>query len=102
MTPSPVAIATARRNVAQRIERFLNGLDRAGRPPNRRELYYLRKALQKLGAGLFPEGEDAMLKAERIEAIPDTAATAIMTNDAATTDELRTELSGILQNAMPA
>jgi len=62
MTVSPAAVATARRNVVQRIERFLNGLERARRPPNRRELYHLREALQKLEAGQYPEGEDAMLK----------------------------------------
>jgi hypothetical protein len=59
MTFSPAGIATARRNVAQRIERFQRGLEGAGRPPNRRDLYYLREAFQKLEAGPYPEAEDA-------------------------------------------
>ena len=74
MTVSPAAVATARRNVAQRIERFLNGLERAGRLPNR---HHLREAFQKLEAGQYPEGEDAMLKAERIAPIPEVGAPAV-------------------------
>jgi hypothetical protein len=96
MTLSSAAPATARRAVAQRIERFLNGLDRAGRAPNRREVYYLREALQMLEAGLYPEGEDAMHKAERVASIPEAAATAVATNDDATTDEMRAELGRVL------
>jgi hypothetical protein len=101
MTFSPAAIATARRNVAQRIERFLNGLERAGRPPNRRELYYLREAFQKLEAGQYPESEDAMLKAERIAPIPEAAATAPTTTDPMSIEELRAELARILQGSLP-
>jgi hypothetical protein len=99
MTFSSAAIATARRNVAQRTGRFLNGLERAGRPPNRRELYYLREAFQKLEAGQYPEAEDAMLKAERIAPVP--AAPAVPDNDAVSIDDLRAELSRILQGSLP-
>ena len=42
------ARATARRNVADRIDRFLNGLERTRRQPNRRELFWLREALANL------------------------------------------------------
>ena len=42
MTLNPTARATARRNVADRIDRFLNSLQRVRRLPNRRELFWLR------------------------------------------------------------
>jgi len=98
MTVSPAAVATARRHVAQRIERFLNGLERAGRPPNRRELHHLREALQ--GWRRANTLKVRMPCSERINLIPEAAA-ALATNDAATVDELRAELGRILQEAMP-
>jgi hypothetical protein len=42
-----------------------------------------------------------MLKAERIGSLPEAAATAVATNDAVTTGELRAELGRILQGSMP-
>jgi hypothetical protein len=75
MTLNPVAGVTARRNVAERINRFLNGLQGVPRLPNRRELFRLREALVNLEAGQYPAGEGAMDKAERMLAIPDHAAT---------------------------
>jgi hypothetical protein len=72
-----------------------------GRAPNPGELHYLWEALKKLEAGLYPEGEDAMLKAERINAISDADAAAIGTNDGVGVAQLRVELSRILQNAVP-
>jgi hypothetical protein len=68
---------------------------------NRRELYYLREAFQKLEAGLYPEGEDAMLKAERVESIPEAAATASATNDAVAVDDLRVEFDRIFKGGVP-
>jgi hypothetical protein len=100
MTFSPAAIATPRRNVAQRIERFLNGLERAGRPPNRRELYHLGEAFRKLEESQYPEAEDAMLKAERIAPIPQDAATAVPENQAVSIRDLRCELRRILQGTL--
>ena len=97
MALSPTAVVAARRNVAQRIERFLAGLDRAHRPPNRRELYYLRQALHKLEAGQYPEGEDAMMRAEGPNAIPEHAANDLGTNAMATVTELQAELDRILK-----
>jgi hypothetical protein len=103
MTFSPAAIATARRNVAQRSERFLNGLDRAGRPLNRRELYYptSRRLSRSWRRGQYPEGEDALLRAERIAPIPKAPATAIPENDFVSIVELRAELGRILEGTLP-
>ena len=71
MTFSPAAVVTARRNVSQRIERLLKVVERAHRPPSRREIFHVRNALELMKVGQYPEAEEAMLKAER--AFPVTA-----------------------------
>ncbi len=98
MTPEPTARATARRNVAERIDRFLAGLDRAKRQPNRRELFWLRAALSNLEENSYPAGEEAMDRAERTLPIPDHAARDLATNAGVTVAELR----GLLDRAMKA
>jgi hypothetical protein len=89
MTLNPTARATARRDVADRIDRFLTGLERARRLPNRRELFWLRDALARLQEGQYPEGEEAMHKAERAMTIPEHAARDLATNAGMTVVELR-------------
>ena len=88
---------TARRNVADRIDRFLNGLQGARRLPNRRELFWLREALVKLEEGQYPAGEDAMDKAERTLAIPEHASNDPSTNAGATVEQLRAQLDQIMK-----
>jgi len=97
MSLNPTARATARRNVAERIDRFLNGLQRVKRLPNRRELFWLRHALADLQEGQYPAGEDAMDKAERALPIPEHAASDPSTNAAATIEQLRTQLNQIMK-----
>lgn len=99
MTLNPTACATARRNVAERIDRFLNGLRRAHRLPNRRELFWLREALAKLQERQYPAGEAAMDKAERMLPLPDHAANDFSTNVGATVDQLRAQLDQIMKAA---
>jgi hypothetical protein len=79
----------ARRNVAERIDRFLNGLQGIRRLPNRRELFWLREALVNLQEGQYPAGEDAMDKAERAMPVPEHAARDLATNDRLTVEQLR-------------
>ena len=74
MTLNPTARATARRNVVDRFDRFLNGLEHARRQPNRRELFWLRQALASLDNADYPEGEDALDTAERAVPIREHAA----------------------------
>ena len=50
MVESSDASTPGRGNVALRITRFLAGLERARRQPNRREGYHLRDALQRMDA----------------------------------------------------
>jgi len=96
MTLSPTALASARRNVAERIDRFLNRLQGARRLPNRRELFWLRAALAHLEEGSYPAGEEAMDKAERTVPIPEHAANDLATNAGMTIAELRGQLDVIM------
>jgi hypothetical protein len=99
MTLNPTARATARRNVADRIDRFLNSLQSARRLPNRRELFWLRAALANLEESQYPAGEDAMDKAERTMPIPEHAASHLATNAGMTVTELRGQLDRIVKAA---
>ena len=92
MTLNPTAQATARRNVADRIERFLSCLEGARRLPNRRELFWLRDALVNLEAGQYQACEEAMDKAEKMLAIPEHAANDPSTNAGVTVEQLRAQL----------
>ena len=97
MTLNPTARATARRNVAERVDRFLNGLQSARRQPNRRELFWLREALVNLQEGQYPAGEEAMDKAERTLPVPEHAVSDLSTNAGATVEQLRAQLNEIMK-----
>jgi hypothetical protein len=99
MTLNSAAVATARRNAAQRIERFLARLERDGRLPNRRDRLYLREALEQLAAGQYPAAEDAMLKAERSLSTPEALAEELTVSDRFTVADLRAALDSILKAA---
>ena len=97
MPLNPAAHATARRNVAERFDRFLNVLDRTRRLPNRRELFWLRHALVNLQEAQYPAGEDAMDKAERTLPVPEHAANDVRTNAGVTVEQLRAQLGQIMK-----
>jgi hypothetical protein len=97
MTLNPTARASARRNVVDRFDRFLNGLQRARRQPNRRELFWLRHALASLDGADYPAGEDAMDKAERALPIPEHATNDPSTNADVTIEQLRVQLGQIMK-----
>jgi len=97
MTLNPTARATARRNVADRIDRFLNGLQSARCLPNPRELFWLREALVNLQEARYPEGEDAMDKAEGALAVPGDAANDPGTHASMTVEQLRAQLGQIMK-----
>jgi hypothetical protein len=97
MTLNPTARATARRNVAERIDRFLNVLQRAPRLPNRRELFWLRDALAMLQDGQYPAGEEAMDKAERALPVPEHSVSDLSTNAGVTVEQLRAQLDRIMK-----
>ena len=64
MTQSPQALATARRNVVQRIARFIETLEQEPREPDPWESEHVQRALAALEELDFPRGEQAMMWAE--------------------------------------
>ena len=89
-TPAPAALA-------QRIERFLRGLERVKRQPNRREAYHLREALEMIENERYADAEAAVIKAEHASPLPAHVATLVETNILGTADQLRAELGKILE-----
>lgn len=98
MIEGPDASAPGRGDVARRITRFLAGLERARRQPNRREAYHLRDALQHMEAQEYAQGEDALMRAERSAPLPGHVANLLATNESVTVRQLRDELDRILKN----
>jgi hypothetical protein len=80
------------RSVSQRIRRFLAGLERARRQPNRREAYHICTAMEHLQAGRLSEAEEALRSAERLDPVPPDIAAQLTLNETPTTDQLRTAL----------
>jgi hypothetical protein len=86
MSMTVLAMATARRNVVERITRFLDDLERDGREPGHWQGDQVRHALAALERGNYPAGEDAMMRAER----PDLFRSAILANRRAMLSEVPT------------
>jgi hypothetical protein len=98
MVEGPDASAPGRGNIAHRITRFLAGLERARRQPNRREAYHLRDALERMEAQDYSQSGDALLRAERSAPLPGHVANLLTTNESVTVRQLRDELDRILKN----
>ena len=64
-SPYPNPQHVAQRNLTRRIERFLDGIEGADRGPDRWEVHHVLNALGLMTLGDFPEGEHAMMLAER-------------------------------------
>jgi hypothetical protein len=97
MTLSTTAVATARRNLAQRIGRVIKGMEAEGRDPTPWEAHYMVIALQLLEAERYPDGEWTMLHAERQDIVDTPVHPTPLPVDAnvATTAELRARLTGL-------
>ena len=93
------ASVPGRGNTVQRITRFLAGLERARRQPNRRETYHLRAALERMEAQDYAQSEDAVQRAERSAPLPGHVANLLTTNESVTVRQLRDELDRILKNS---
>jgi len=87
--------SAARDKISQRLARFLAGLERARRQPNRRESYHLRHALEQMQAERYDESEQALLRAERSAPLPANVANLLATNESVTVAQLRNELQRI-------
>jgi hypothetical protein len=85
---NPDTNATARREVAERIDRFLTGLKRANCMLNRRELFWLREALRNMQEGQHPAADEATRKAEVLMPLQEYAARDLASNIGATVEQL--------------
>ena len=88
--------STERLALAQRIDRFVRGLERAKRSPNRRESYHVIVALRYLQDGQHEAGEAAMTNAERVAPLPPEAAIPPETDQPVAVAELRATLDAIV------
>jgi len=82
--------------LVQRIDRFVRGLERARRMPNRRESHHIIEALRCLRDGRYEAGETAMANAERVAPLPPEAAGLLESNQPVGINELRAALDAIL------
>ena len=94
---SDVPIPPAEKDaLAQRVHRFIAGLERARRPTNRRESHHVVIALRCLQDGQYEAGQRAMTDADRLAPIPPEAAARLETNTPVPVHKLRAGLQAIL------
>jgi hypothetical protein len=84
--------------VVRRIQRFLAGLERARRQPNRREAYHICMAMEHLQAGRIEESEDSLRKADRVDPVPPDVAAQAAYNETPTVEQLRIALDRLRPN----
>jgi hypothetical protein len=82
--------------LAQRIDRFVKGLERARRAPNRRESYHVVVALRRLQDGLYEAGQAAMAHAEHVAPLPPEAAARPESDRTVAVADLRAMLDAIM------
>ena len=85
-----------RHRLAARISLLLQGWERHGRDPNRREAFHVMEALSCLRAGRYDEGEVAVARAELVRPVPDYAA-GPGPHDQALTADLRAALQALVK-----
>jgi len=95
MSDGMAADSPERHDLAQRIDRFVKGLERAKRAPNRRESYHVIVALRCLQDGQSELGQAAMANAERVAPLPPEAANRPESDQPVSVSELRTALDAI-------
>ncbi len=83
--------------LSRRIHRFLVVFERYGRRPNRREAYYLMLAIECLKDARYEDGEAAMSAAERVDAVPEPAASTSGLHEDTTAAELRAALRLVIR-----
>ena len=99
MSDDTAAGSDERLALAQRIDRFVRGLERAKRSPNRRESFHILQALRCLRDGLPEDGLAAVVDAERVAPVPPTAAALPETNQPVSAAQLRATLDAIMGGA---
>lgn len=101
MTIDAKGLATARRNLAQRIERLLANLNKEAREPTPWEAHYAVIAMEHLEFERYPDGEWIALHAEREDIFNTSVSPKPLPPDAktATAAELRARLESIYEGA---
>lgn len=95
--PAPVDPHLTPAALAQRIKKFLAGIERARRQPNRREAYHLREALEMIENKRYADAEGAVIKAEHAAPLPVHVATMVETNNLGTVEQLRVALGQLME-----
>jgi hypothetical protein len=91
-----IAVGSPERHaLAQRIDRFVKGLERARRAPNRRESYHVVAALRCLQDGLYDAGQAAMTHAEQVAPLPPEAAARLESDRTVSVADLRAALAAL-------
>jgi hypothetical protein len=83
------------RRLAFRIALLLQGWERHGRDPNRREAFHVMEALGALRSGRYEDGEAAVQRAALVRPIPQETA-GVGPHDAMRTADLRAALEALL------
>jgi hypothetical protein len=96
MSDGIAASLSGQHALAQRIDRFVRGLERAKRAPNRRESYHVIVALRCLQDGLHEAGQAAMADAEHVAPLPPEAAARPESDRTVAVADLRTKLDAIM------
>ncbi len=96
MAITPSATAASRRNLVQRIERFLGAVDWEARSLDTWETDLIRRAIAKLQASDFVTGEYVMIKVERRDLYRSERAAAA-NGPTLTTDDVRASLARVLK-----
>jgi hypothetical protein len=92
MTTDDTSPKKVRQLVVRRLSGMLDGLQRAGRQPNRREAYYICQAMEHLQADRLSESEEAVDSAARVSPLPRDLALRPESNRPPTILELRRAL----------
>src|SRR5215831_9887462 len=86
------------RGIVHRLQRMLQGLERAHRNPNRREAYHISSAIEHVHAGRLTQSEEAIRRAERVDPLPLDIAAQTILNEPPTVTQLRAALDQITRN----
>ena len=101
MTMDSTAIATARRNLAQRIGKLVAKLEKEAREPTLWEQHYAVIALQHLELERYRDGEDEIFRADAEHIFNTLVSPKVLPSGAhkATAAELRVRLEALYEGA---
>ena len=87
----------SRLELSRRIDSFVVVFERYGRHPNRREAYYLMWAIECLRSARYDDGEGAVAAAQRLDRLPEPAASIPGLHEHTTAADLRAALKLVIR-----